>query len=396
VLGWLEAPDASLSDLCQMAAVRGVTISPQGLAQRFTQPLATALEQVLATLVADVVCGPPVAIPLLRRFRHVWVLDTTTITLPAALADTWAGCGGQAGQGQAALKVALELDLLTGQLRGPLLQPGRVPDRATPLCSAAPAADTLIIRDLGFFTLDGFATTQAADGYWLSRLMAGTVVYTADGQRWTQPDLLGAQTADVVDLAVSVGATARLPARLLAARVPTAVAEARRVRLRREAKKKGQPVSAERLALADWTVLVTNLSLARLTHAEARALLRARWQIEQLFDLWKTDGGLDRCASGQPWRILCEVYAKLIALVIAHWMVLHGDWQAPNHSLGKALRVVRAHSRLLALAFDRPRRLAAALRTLGRLLQHAGRLNTRRRHPNTYQRLLDPPEIGLT
>lgn len=396
VLGFLEAPDASLSELCQLAAVRGVTISPQGLAQRFTPALATALDDVLTALVGEVVCGPQVAIPLLRRFGQVWVLDTTTITLPDDLAAVWAGCGGNAGQGQAALKVALELDLVTGQLAGPSLQAGRAPDRASPLAATAHPAGTLSIRDLGFFSLDRLASAQARGEYWLSRLMAGTIVVTSDGQRWTQADLLAAQSGPVVDLPVTLGVSAQLPARLLAVRVPPEIAQTRRERLRREATKKGQPVSAERLALADWTVLVTNLATRDLALEEALALLRARWQIEQLIDLWKTHGGLDRSRSTHSWRILAEVYAKLIALVIQHWLLLHGDWPAPNHSLGKAARVVRRSARWLAAALDRRGRLREVLRTIGRLLAEAGRLNTRRRHPNTCQRLLDPRGSGLT
>src|SRR5690606_8620031 len=113
-------------------------------------------------------------------------------------------------------------------------------------------------------------------------------------------------------------------------------------RLQQEARKKGQPVSQERLTLADWTVLVTSCSATELSPAEALALLRARWQIEQLFDLWKTHGGLDRSRSRQPWRILAELYAKLIGLIIQHWLLLHGDWAAPNRSWVKGAQVVRA------------------------------------------------------
>jgi hypothetical protein len=390
VLAFLESPDATLSEICQLAAARGVQISPQGLAQRFTKALAEALEEVLAAIVREVVAGPRVAIPLLARFAHVWLLDTTTITLPDELASVWAGCGGHAEQGQAALKVALELDLVTGQLAGPALQAGRAADRTTPLGGTPHAVGSLTIRDLGFFSLEQFRAAAARGERWLSRLMAGTRVETRDGQQWTQAALLAAQPGPVVDLPVILGEHARLPARLLAERVPAAIAQTRRARLHREARKKGQPVSAERLALADWTVLVTCVSPEEMTLDAAVALLRARWQIEQLFDLWKTHGGLDRSRSTQPWRVLAEVYAKLIALVIQHWLLLHGDWAAPNHSLVKAARVVRASVRLLADALDHPRRLRAVLRTIARLLAHAGRLNTRKRHPNTCQRLLDP------
>lgn len=390
MLGFLEAPDASLSELCQLAALRGVTITPQGLAQRFTPALAATLQAVLEGLVREVVVGPAVDIPLLQRFGQVWLVDTTVLTLPDALAPLWAGCGGQAEQGLAALKVALEIDLVSGQLAGPCLQAGRAPDRASPLAASAHPAGSLTIRDLGFFRLRSFTEAAAREEYWVSRLMARTRVCTADGRDWSQADLLAAQAGPMVDLPVRLGVSEQLPARLLAVRVPADVAQTRRARLHREASKKGQPVSTDRLALADWTVLVTNLPASDLSLDEALALLRARWQIEQLFDLWKTHGGLDRSRSGQPWRVLTEIYAKLIALVIQHWLILHGDWQAPDRSLVKAARVVRKAARWLAVVFDQRARLREALATLGHLLAQAGRLNRRKRHPNTYQRLLNP------
>ena len=396
VLGFLEAPDASLSELCQLAAVRGVTITPQGLAQRFTPALAATLQRVLEALVHEVVSGPAVAIPLLQRFGHVWLLDTTVITLPHVLASLWAGCGGQGEWGQAALKIALEIDLVTGQLAGPCLQPGRAADRSTPLASRPHPAGSLTLRDLGFFRLDAFTAATARAEWWVSRLMAGTRLWTADGRCWNQTDLLAAQPGPVIDLPVRLGLHEQVPARLLAVPVPAEVTKTRQERLQREATKKGQPVSAERLALASWTVLVTNLPASALTVEEALALLRARWQIEQLFDLWKTHGGLDRSRSRQPWRILSELYAKLIALLIQHWLLVHGDWQAPDRSLVKAARVVRKSARWLAAVFDRTARLRETLRTIGQLLAQAGRLNPRNTHPNTYQRLLDPGQTCLT
>ena len=45
--GWLANPAASLAELAHLAAVLGVPITPQGLAQRFTAAAAACLQQVL-------------------------------------------------------------------------------------------------------------------------------------------------------------------------------------------------------------------------------------------------------------------------------------------------------------------------------------------------------------
>src|SRR5688500_13972754 len=60
VLGWLGNPAASLSELTQVAAKLGVSVSPQGLAQRFGEPAAKLLERVLRAAVEQVIAAEPV------------------------------------------------------------------------------------------------------------------------------------------------------------------------------------------------------------------------------------------------------------------------------------------------------------------------------------------------
>ena len=165
------------------------------------------------------------------------------------------------------------------------------------------------------------------------------------------------------------------------------MAETRRRRFRAAAHKKGRQVSATRLALAAWTVLVTNVP-ARLTLREALVLARMRWQIELLFKLWKSHGRVDESRSTKPWRILCEVYAKLLAMLVQHWVFLVSCWAYPDRSLTKAAQTVQKHALHLASAFGSVQRLGALL-TVKRCLAAGCRMNRRKKHPNTYQLLLD-------
>lgn len=390
ILGFLENPDATLRDLCVMAQRRGVTISPQGMSQRFSKELALALQTVLQNMIRTVMTGAAVEIPLLQRFGEVWILDATTIGLPAELADQWRGCGGRVGQGEAAVKVVVELDLVNGTLNGPMLQDGRAQDRSSPLATHRHHLGSLMVRDLGFFRLATLKHHDAHGEYWLSRLMAGTRVTTVDGCCLSQADLFAAQREAVVDMPVTLGVNTQTPARLLAARVPDEIARLRRERMEHNARRKVQQVSQERLDLADWTILITNVPPARLHLDEALALYRARWHIEQLFDLWKTVGGLDRSRSRQPWRVLAEVYAKLIAVVLQHWCILQSTWNVPQRSLFHAARIVRKEVGSLALELDHARKFTERVRVLSTLLKHSGCLNSRKTAPNLNDRLLDP------
>lgn len=73
---------------------RGCPVSPQALEQRFTPQAADLLQDLLATAVQTLVSTEPVAVPLLQRFAGVSLLDSSTVVLPAALAELWPGCGG--------------------------------------------------------------------------------------------------------------------------------------------------------------------------------------------------------------------------------------------------------------------------------------------------------------
>ena len=155
------------------------------------------------------------------------------------------------------------------------------------------------------------------------------------------------------------------------------------------ARAKGRQVSATRLALAAWTLFVTNVPAERLTLREALVLGRMRWQSELLFKWWKSPGRVDESRSTQPWRILCEVYAKLLAMLVQHWVFLVSFWAYPDRSLTKAAQTVQKHALHLASAFTSVRRLGQTLRTVKRCLAAGCRMNRRKQHPNTYQLLLD-------
>jgi hypothetical protein len=395
VLGWLGAPAASLVQLTQTAAALGVRLSPQGLAKRFTPAAARLLDAVLAAAVEQAVAASPVEQALLRRFAGVLVLDSTTISLPAAHAETWPGCGGRvAHQGRAALKVSVRLDELTGRLELSRA-PGRAQDRASRLQHAPLAPGVLRIADRGFWSLAVFRAIGQSGAFWLSLHNLQVRVFHADGRPLELATWLAAQP-EWVEAAVTLGQEARLPARLLAARAPAEVAAARRRAIRAAARRAGKTPSQRALRLAAWTVVVTNAPHERLSHAEALVLLRSRWQIELLFKLWKSGGQLARSRSAQPDRVLCEVTAKLIALVLQHWLLLTGLWPDPARSLVRGAQTVRAHAITLALAIGSRRALLAALRALMDCLALLTPQSKRRAHPSTAQLLADPTPTGLS
>jgi Transposase DDE domain len=394
--GWLDNPEATLEELAQAAATVGVRISPQGLDQRFTRRAADCLLRVLQAAVTRVLAAEPVAIPILQRFAGgVCALDSTTIALPDALAALWPGCGRTpSAEGQAAVKLQVRLDLLHGTLNGPFLFPGRGQEPQGPLYDAPLPPGALRLADLGFFELDTLRDFSRGGVYWLTRMRGKTQLYDAQGRRWKLTAFLAAQTGARVEQEVFLGVQHRLPARLLAVRVPEAVAQQRRERLLKTARKRSEKVSADAWALAAWTVYVTNVPVALLSLDEALVVARCRWQIELLFKLWKQEGRVDESRSEQPWRVLCEVYAKLLGMVVQHWILLINCWSYADRSLVKAARTVRGHALHLAAVVKDGHLVGKVLEIIQRCLAAGCRIPKRRKEPATYQRLLVLTEPG--
>jgi hypothetical protein len=189
------------------------------------------------------------------------------------------------------------------------------------------------------------------------------------------------------DTAVLVGKEKPVAARLLARRVPQAVADERRRRIRAAAKEKGRAPARAAMALAAWNVVITNIPQERLSLEEAFILTRVRWQIELLFKLWKSQGRVDEWRTTNPERILCEVYAKLLALVCQHWLIVACGWGDPERSLFKAAQVIQTSVVELAGALASTAHLLTILQTIERILKRFARLNKRRASPATAQRL---------
>jgi DDE family transposase len=390
VFGWLNDPQATLDDLAATAASCGVTVTSQAIDQRFTPATARFLHQLLNTAVRKVVAARPVAIPLLQRFPAVTVQDSTTITLPDALASDWPGCGGCTdADGRAAIKFQVRLDLNSGHLDHLMPQSGRVPDQGSYADTASMPPGSLHLTDLGYFDLDVFQRLEKQEQYWLSRLLPGTAVFAEDGRRLALAQWLPQQKSKRFEISVELGIGQRVPCRLLVERVPPAIVRKRRERIRKDARRRGVPVSAEKLMLAKWTVYVTNAPPWLLKLAEVLVLARIRWQIELIFKLWKEQGRVDEWRTENPWRILAEIFAKLLGVLVQHWILLVTQWSKPDRSLCKAASKVRRQAISLAHALASLDQIRAVLNLIAVCLSKTSRINKSRRKPRTYMLLLN-------
>lgn len=394
VFGWLSNPDSTIEELAQTAATMGVSISSQGLDKRFTPDAAGFLKQVLEKAIVTIVESDPVAIPLLNRFNGVFIQDSSTITLPDCLAVIWSGCGGSSDKNtSSSVKAQILLDLNRGKLMGPYLQSGKEHDQSLQIedftLEKLPSG-CVRMTDLGYFSLADFSDMNSKGIYWLSRLKSQCCLFTDDGKQWDLLELLEKHCFDMMDMDVLLGVKERIPCRILAFKVSAEVANERRRKLKATARRKQKPVSSKSLSLANWSVFCTNIPTELLSVQESIVLMRTRWQIELIFKLWKSQGRIDEWRSEKPFRILCELYAKLLVMIIQHWLLLTG-WQYPDRSLFKSVKTIRKHavSLLIAFASGVKEDMTKALKTIAYCLSCGCRINKRKTILHTYQLLLE-------
>jgi hypothetical protein len=390
----LKTPSPKVKNYVSIAAQLGLIVTQRAVTKRFSPHLVAFLRAVLERLMQQMVAATPVASPLLAKFTGVRVGDSTTVMLPADCAGEFPGCGGKSGSGTAALKIQVVWDLTTGGLLTLLLEPGRHSDATSAAVEETPPAGSLSLWDLGYFSLPRFRRWAAAGAFWIARWQPGTVVLDPDGAPVDLPARLRQHPWDgPLDVAVQLGATERVACRLLALRVPPEVAARRRQKAYEKAQKGGRRPSRAHLQWCDWTLLVTNCSEDQVTWKEVVVLYRSRWQIELLFKLWKSHNRLAAhtgCPSVE--RQMAEFWAKLIGVILQHWLLLTMTWFDPRRSLRKAAAVLRDWITVLQEAWDDVARLGDAWRRLHAAIAAEARVTVRKKRPSWFQ-LLENPEL---
>jgi len=363
ILGGMVAASATRSQQQQHAVLAGQQISVQGFAQRVEQASSVVFMEALLkeTLTQLVNSDTPRAV--FPAFKGVYVTDCPRLE--------WPGLGKKAG---------VRLDIQGGQVEVALMGLNDN-DQKTAVIERPLPAGALHVADLGFFKLKRFKRWSAAGVYWLTRYKVGTLLTHPDGTSLDLVGLLRGLQAPCA-LPVQVGVDG-LQATLLLAPLPQDALTKRLARLKEQARLDQTPTPQRQLDLATWTLYLTNVP--ELTFAQAFILARARWQIELLFKLWKSQAKLLVSRSAQPIRQQVAGLAKFIGVIFSHWLLLVSRWQHAALSALDALRLVRPYLPSLWRSLHNPAAFACTLLDLPADLARLSPLSARRYDPLAFQ-----------
>ena len=219
-------------------------------------------------------------------------------------------------------------------------------------------------------------------------------LYDLDGKQLDLLNWLDSQ-GPLVDQRVLVGSAHRVGCRIIARRLPPEVASRRRQKLFDNYRKKGRTPAAERLAWCDWMILVTNVPEELMTADEACVLYRSRWQVELLFKRWKSQGLVDNLEGSTTERKMARRWARLLAVVVQHWLVIASVWGDPRRSLKKACDAVRKFAILIAVTVQCKSLLTETIKTIVKATRSTARQNKRKR-PSTFELLNNPEKLDYS
>lgn len=290
-----------------------VLITKQGLQERFNENTVKFLQLLASASLNHFKTERLPQMNLFEQFTALNIIDSSILSLNSALSKLFKGSGGAAST--AAIKVQLMFDSLNGQIKNLELTSGCDNDQGFDNFLDSQQKGALYLMDLGYFKLSSFKKIIDGGAFFVSRLLTGTLLMTEDEKPF---DLLTTclNSKAIFSQELLMGAEAKIKVRLVARRLPDAIAEQRQRRLKADYRRRGKKPSEKLLALQSWSIYITNTSEAQISNEDIHTAYASRWQIELLFKLSKSLMRLDVINTSKSPRVLIEIYGKFIGMML--------------------------------------------------------------------------------
>ena len=392
----LMNPELSLDGMCDVleSKMSNSRISRQALQQRIncsgaSDFLSAVFVECLSQAVNPVFDQTPS--PLLAPFRRILLQDSTHIKLNNALCDSFRGCGGSAG------KAALKLNLIYDYQRHQISEVS-ITDATTSEIEMGQALlekiqpDDLVMRDLGYFSIDQLTKIDRKQAFYLSRLPSSVGVFLDNAPYADEINIVDYIQShfphqNTIDFDVYLGKE-KFPVRLVAYRLPEEIVNQRRRKAYDAARKKSRTPTKKYLQWLSFSFYITNVPITVWTTDVIGTIYRLRWQIELIFKQWKSLLKIDFLTGKSEYRIQCLLYGRLITIClyaliygVAWWYAWREfDGEISGDKLIKWLRRNDRHKKLIS-----PASLSSLFNQLIQQISHL--LKERRNRKTIYQRI---------
>lgn len=324
VSGCLLDQMISLERLCRLIKQRGIKISKQGLQQRFNvKEAVTLMQRIFLEAIKQFRTKNSNVFELLKSFTTIYIVDSSGISLPTNLKNLYKGLGGMASE--AGFKIQVLFDYMQGQIKQLTITEGCRSDQGYTGHLSKIEKGALYLQDLGYFKLKSFIAMHKKGAYFISRYFNATKIFNKKGEQLDLSKELRNNKA-IFEKQVWLGQEERMEVRLIAYRLSNEDTEKRIRKTKRAIQRTGRQLTKEAFRFAQWSIYITNVSKNKLCKDQIHLVYTLRWQIELFFKLCKSGVGIAKIRGRKINRILCEIYAKLICVVMLLYLCFPLRW----------------------------------------------------------------------
>lgn len=311
--------DTSLEELChEFKYLFGENLEKQSLNERINEFAVNffklLLEEVLARNLK--LSGFKDILPNQKRIR---IKDSTSFQVPEHLKDLYTGSGGVTSK--ACLKIQFEYDIKTGEVIELSVGSFTNSDLNNSYQTAESIENSdLLIRDLGYISLEFLETIESKLAYYLNRIKSNVNIYQQDKNGCFVPlnlekieSKMRRSKIKTMGFEVYLGEEKKVKSRVIIEILPKDVIEEKLRKAKRAAQREGRDLGKDTIGRIGLNIFVTNLSEEDLPNEMVRDLYRLRWQVELVFKVWKSLAKIDQTKKDVKCeRLECHIYGKLI------------------------------------------------------------------------------------
>ena len=223
---------------------------------------------------------------LKKRYKRILIQDSTCISLPACLCWCFPGNTSR-GERKAVLKIQVVFDLLNNHFVYFDITSFTTNDQSQSknILFIAQSGD-LLIRDLGYFSLDCFNQLCKANIHFVTRLRYGVLITDLNtGKKINLLNILRKQGQ--FDRWVRLGSDTEVRARLVAVPLPQEQANLKRHKAKHDRDRRLAHTN-EYYEQLGYSIFITTETNERFSTMQIPALYRLRWRIETIFKCWKS------------------------------------------------------------------------------------------------------------
>lgn len=324
-----------------IGVITAKTVSKQALFERLNDRAVKLAKEAFSHVLAKRLKAVA-ASGLFTHFKRVLLQDSTTLSLPDSLAMHFPG-NMSLGVQKAVARLQCVLNLsnmqwLKLELKAYTDNDQGASSEVLPLLRK----DDLLIRDLGYFVLGTLQQIIDCKAFFISRLKYNVQLFDAQGEALDWKKLV--RKKKVVEQWVWIGKEARVKARVIFVPLPAAVV-AERVRKAKADRDKRLNHSPDYYRWIAYNVFITNAEEQHVGTEQVAEIYKVRWQVEQMFKMWKSGFGMQQMLSSEKaeniYRVKSSIYMLLLLICLVMQQVYYRCVGRVKKAYGRAISVIK-------------------------------------------------------